>query len=82
MNIRVHRSDAVVCGWGAVTKKEPTNVLFRNSKHSEKPHCMYLNLRGNEACRGISRMKLDYRRKVMCGKPVESEQSILLVNTL
>ena len=82
MNIRVHRSDAVVCGWGTVTKKEPKNAHFRNSKHSDKLHCMSLNLRGDEACRGISRMKLDYRRKVMCGQTVESEQSILLVNTL
>ena len=82
MNICVHRSDAVVCGWGAVTKKDPKNAHFRDTKHSDKLHCMSLNLRGDEACRLISRIKLDYRRKVICGQRKESGQSILLVNTL
>ena len=82
MNIRVHRSDAVVCGWGAVTKKEPNNAHFKNSKNLDKLHCTSLRLRGEEICRDITRIKLDYRRKVMCAQRVKSEQSILLVNTL
>ena len=82
MNIRAQKSDAVVCGWGAVTKKEPKSVHFRNSKHSDKLHCIFLKLQGERTCRNSSRIMLDYRRKVMCGQTVESEQSILMVNTL
>ena len=82
IDFRVQGTDAVVCGWGAVTKKEPRNVQFRNSKHSDKLHCMFLKIRNNETCRNSSRIKIDYRRKVMCGKTKESEQSILSVNTL
>ena len=82
MNIRIHKSDAVVCEWCTVTKEEPRNAHFKNSKHLDKLHCTSLRLRGEEICRNITRIQLDYRRKVMCGQTVESDQSILLVNTL
>ena len=82
MNICVHRSDAVVCEWGAFTKEEPRIAHFKISKHLNKLHCTFLCLRGVETCRNITKIKLDYRHKVMCGQTVESDQSILLVNTL
>ena len=82
IHLRPGKKDALVCGWGAVKNDdESIEDSIGCDKYSGDLHCMCLNLHSEKTCnRAI--LPGDYKRKLVCGKEINSTQMITSVTIL
>ena len=82
IDLRPGKKDALVCGWGAVINDdESIEDSIGCDEYSEDLHCMSLNLHSEKTCNSAIRPG-DYKRKLVCGKEINSTHVISSVNIL
>ena len=79
-DLRKQGRDALVCGWGTVSKDE-MNVSIGRAEYSENLHCLFLSLGNRSECQKFY-VHGDFQREQSCARAKFQGKKITLVITM
>ena len=78
MDLRQHKTHALVCGWGTVSQDDQFKDAIGEAQYSQNLHCMNINLLSPVRC-GQTYLARDFKRKLICAQASIKHQKTTLV---